>query len=98
MLKATTALERESGQFAPRSCIETSIVIVATVEIDIARIAGDKIATARIDLVLKFHADERGSNGLRITEIVGSNGFSSLKKANILMRKLRIIESNIAPN
>lgn len=33
-----------------------------------------------IDLVLKFHADERESGGLRIPEIVGSNGLSSLKR------------------
>lgn len=68
------------------------------VEIDIARVAGDKATTVRIDLVLKFHADERESSGLRITEIVGSNGFSSLKKANTLARKLRSTGSNIESN
>lgn len=79
---------------SPRPCIQTSIVIVATVEIDIARVTGDKATTARIDLVLKFHADERESSGLRITKIVGSNRFSSLKKANTLTKKVKITGSN----
>lgn len=44
LLKATATSAR--NPIAPRSRIETSIVIVATAEIDIARVAGDKAVTA----------------------------------------------------